>query len=251
MSPFQLVLGDETFVSNQNYAQAGVLVNGNVYGTDGLSYNIFYHPSNYFARGKANYGGISVEYLPTASGVDPRDGDKIRFLTIPSGSTTGSAVTASTAFSIDPNYNVGSGPEPNCEVRNRLTIGQVWFSDGSGTGLRRNTSGQIGLDSSDIRLKTNIETITGSLNIIKSLNGVKYNWTDENEPNFKINNTGSQIGLIAQDVEQILPEIVKLNGVKDYKTVEYDKIVAVLIEAIKEQQQQIDNLQQQINLLKP
>jgi hypothetical protein len=82
------------------------------------------------------------------------------------------------------------------------------------------------------------------------LNGVKYNWTNENEPEFKISNTGSQIGLIAQDVETILPEVVKPNGVKDYKTVEYDKLVAVLIEAVKEQQQQIDMLQQQIDALK-
>jgi hypothetical protein len=151
---------------------------------------------------------------------------------------------------IDVNYNTGTGPEPNFEVRNRLALGQLW--GGTGTAIGRDaTTGQIRSTTSDQRLKTNIQTITGSLNIINSLNGVKFNWTSENDPEFKIGieSSGTQIGLIAQDVEQILPEVVKPNGVKDYKTVEYDKIVAVLIEAIKEQQQQIDNLKTRLDNL--
>jgi hypothetical protein len=250
ISPQQLIVGDQDFKSNINYAQSGVLTQGYLYSLEGLSSNIFYHPSNFFARGKANLGGFSITYVPTSSIVDPADGEKVIFRTMPSGSTTGSAVTSSAALRIDVNYIDGVDNEPNIEIVNRLTLGTTWFADGSGTELQRNGSGQIGVASSDTRLKTNIQTITGSLDIIKSLNGVRYNWTNENDPSFIINNPGSQIGLIAQEVEQILPEIVKFNGVKDYKTIDYDKIVAVLIEAIKEQQQQIDNLQQQIDSLK-
>ena len=132
-----------------------------------------------------------------------------------------------------------------------MSIGTLW--GGTGTAIGRDaTTGEIRATTSDQRLKTNIQTITSSLNIVNSLHGVTFNWTSENDLEFKIGpeQSGIQIGLIAQEVEQVLPEVVKPNGVKDYKTVEYDKIVAVLIEAIKEQQQQIDNLQQQIDSLK-
>jgi hypothetical protein len=252
IAPSQLIVGNENFTSNNNYAQPGVMANGWIYGTDWLSQNVFFGSSQY-GRGVGTIGGVIIGYRQTGSAIPAPDGEKIVFATLTSGSNSSDTGSASlplrTAMRFDCNYDIGSGPEPNVEIANALTIGKVWFSDGSGTELQRNASGQVGLASSDIRLKTNIETITGSLNLIKSLNGVRYNWTSENEPEFIINNTGSQIGLIAQDVQQILPEIVKPNGVKDYLTVEYDKLVAVLIEAVKEQQQQIDSLQQQINAL--
>jgi hypothetical protein len=251
ISPQQLIVGDQDFKSNINYAQSGVLTQGYLYSLEGLSSNIFYHPSNFFARGKANLGGFSITYVPTSSIVDPADGEKVIFRTMPSGSTTGIAVTSSAALRIDVNYIDGVDNEPNIEIVNRLTLGTLW--SGTNTGIGRDSStGQITAVSSDQRLKTNIQTLTGSLNKIKALRGTQFEWTNENDPEFRIGNDafGTQIGLIAQEVEQILPEVVKPNGVKDYKSVEYDKIVAVLIEAVKEQQQQIDNLQQQIDSLK-
>jgi len=253
IAPQQLIVGDQDFKSNINYSNAGVLTQGELYSLDGLSCNLLYvgSPSDFFARGKANLGGFSIRYTPTSSLVDPADGEKIVFRTMPSGSTTGSAVTSSTALRIDVNYVDGVDNEPNIEIVNRLTLGQLW--SGTNTGIGRDSStGQITAVSSDQRLKTNIQTLTGSLNKIKALRGTQFEWTSENDIEFRIGSDafGTQIGLIAQEVEQILPEVVKPNGVKDYKSVEYDKIVAVLIEAVKEQQQQIDNLQQQIDLLK-
>jgi hypothetical protein len=59
---------------------------------------------------------------------------------------------------------------------------------------------------------------------------------------------GRQIGVIAQEVEKVIPEIV--NTADDgYKSVEYAKLVAVLIEAVKEQQLEIDELQEMVNRL--
>jgi hypothetical protein len=96
---------------------------------------------------------------------------------------------------------------------------------------------------SDSRLKNNIVTIKNSLDKVKALRGVEYDW-----------NAGSrkgehEIGLIAQEVEEVIPYIVKerkLPLINDdgelYKTVDYEKIVALLIEAVKEQQIQIDEL---------
>ena len=102
---------------------------------------------------------------------------------------------------------------------------------------------------SDSRLKDNIITLGGALDKIKSLRGVSYTWNSGKRKNT------NDIGLIAQEVEKILPEVITekkmplMEGVDpdtDYKTVNYEKIVPVLIEAIKEQQEQIDKLKKQI-----
>jgi len=111
--------------------------------------------------------------------------------------------------------------------------------------------------SSDCRLKTCIEPITGALSTVTQLCGVCYQLcADEKHEN--------RIGLIAQDVEKILPVVVshttkiveeenpneEPNEYDDLLGIKYDKLTAVLIEAIKEQQTQITCLQQEINELK-
>ena len=59
------------------------------------------------------------------------------------------------------------------------------------------------------------------------------------------------VGFIAQEVEQVLPEVVQTEKtVEGYKSVQYDKVVALLVEAIKEQQKQIESLKIQVNKLK-
>lgn len=90
---------------------------------------------------------------------------------------------------------------------------------------------------SDANLKTNVETLTGSLDAVKSLRGVSFDWLE---------NGGSEIGVIAQEVEDVLPDVVNTNE-DGIKSVKYGNIVAVLIEAMKEQQAQIDELKQKLN----
>jgi hypothetical protein len=85
---------------------------------------------------------------------------------------------------------------------------------------------------SDATLKTNVETLSGSLDAVKSLRGVSFDWLE---------NGGSEIGVIAQEVEAVLPDVVSTNE-EGIKSVKYGNMVAVLIEAIKEQQAQIDEL---------
>lgn len=102
-------------------------------------------------------------------------------------------------------------------------------------GNGRVQSGYSWLTNSDVRYKTNIETIDNSLNKIANLRGVYYK---------VINDTTNktQIGVIAQELEAEFPELV-VNDENGYKSVAYDKITAVLIEAIKEQQIQIEKLE--------
>lgn len=94
---------------------------------------------------------------------------------------------------------------------------------------------------SDIRLKTNVETIKNPIQLVKRLRGVTFDWIESGEHSY---------GLIAQEVEEVIPELVLQNitGTADgdektpIKSVDYSKLVSVLIEAVKEQQSEIDEL---------
>ena len=93
--------------------------------------------------------------------------------------------------------------------------------------------------SSDERLKENIEVIPDAVNKVKQIKGVSFDWKENISD--VTSKTGHDIGVIAQDIEAILPELVTTRD-SGYKAVSYEKIVALLIEAIKDQQLQIDEL---------
>lgn len=86
---------------------------------------------------------------------------------------------------------------------------------------------------SDARVKTNIKTIDNALSKVLALRGVTYNRTD-------LEDKSEQIGVIAQEIKEILPQVVQEN--EGHYSVAYGNIVGVLIEAIKEQQSQIEEL---------
>ena len=92
---------------------------------------------------------------------------------------------------------------------------------------------------SDRSKKTNIRPIQNALDITKQLDGVRFDWKD---------NDKESLGVIAQDVEKVLPELVETSD-DGTKSVAYQNMVAVLIEAVKEQQKQIDRQQELINQL--
>jgi len=90
--------------------------------------------------------------------------------------------------------------------------------------------------SSDKRLKDNIIQISNPIEKIKSIGGYEFDWND-NQSTYE----GHDIGVIAQEIEEVLPELVTTRNT-GYKAVKYEKIIALLIEGIKEQQKQIDEL---------
>lgn len=102
---------------------------------------------------------------------------------------------------------------------------------------------------SDERLKDNIKPIDGTtaLSLINTLQGVRYTWKDHGAAD----KTGEQIGLIAQQVEQSVPEVVKQNKRIDddtiYKQVEYDKLVPLLIESVKTLTARVEQLEAELN----
>ena len=100
---------------------------------------------------------------------------------------------------------------------------------------------------SDFRLKKNINLIPNALNRILNLKGVSFNWRTDEFPKFNFEE-GSNLGFIAQDMENVFPELVRTekNG---YKSIAYDNLTPVLVEAIKEQQKIISNQTAEINAI--
>ena len=86
---------------------------------------------------------------------------------------------------------------------------------------------------SDETLKNNIQPIVNPLNVISKINSVSFNWNNMDKKSF---------GFIAQEIEKILPEIVTETQGK--KALSYTQIIPFLVEAIKEQQKQIDELKE-------
>lgn len=85
---------------------------------------------------------------------------------------------------------------------------------------------------SDERMKKNIQHLTSSLTKVSMLEGVSFDWKTEEYTNRGLSDD-KQIGLIAQEVEKVLPELVK-TGSDGYKSLSYTKLTAVLVEAVKE-----------------
>lgn len=102
------------------------------------------------------------------------------------------------------------------------------------------TNGTI--NTSDARMKKNIESLGYGLQEVLALNPVRYNWID---PSL----TENKIGLIAQEVKKIVPEVVVGDETKETIGMNYSELVPVLINAIKDQQKQIDELKKRIESL--
>lgn len=88
---------------------------------------------------------------------------------------------------------------------------------------------------SDIKFKTNIKTINNALDITNKLRGVSFDWKETNKKSY---------GVIAQEIEEILPDLIK-NG--EVKSVNYNGLIGVLIEAVKELSLEVEELKKQIN----
>jgi hypothetical protein len=112
---------------------------------------------------------------------------------------------------------------------------------------------------SDRRLKENVKPVDNAIEKVLSLNGITYT-PNELAESFGFERNTDVVGLFADEVEAVLPQAVKLapfdqtaEGVsksgENYKTIQYEKLVPLLVEAIKEQQQQITQLQELVNQL--
>ena len=100
--------------------------------------------------------------------------------------------------------------------------------------------------SSDERLKENITTIPDSLEKVKNLRGILFNWKDGYTPKVHPYGTNRDIGVIAQEIQKVLPEVVKENVHNKFLGVKYEKLTPLLLEAIKELSDRIENLENKL-----
>jgi hypothetical protein len=117
------------------------------------------------------------------------------------------------------------------------------------TGEIRATNNITAYYSSDRRIKTNIIRISNPLEKIERINGVEFNWTDEY---LKIRGgidgvfiRQDNIGVIAQEIEEVLPQVV-INREDGIKAVNYEMIIPLLIESIKELKKELDEIKKKI-----
>ena len=151
----------------------------------------------------------------------------------------------------EPKFNLQNYGRPfSTAASSRVNI---FYDDNSGAGTATGNKFQIFGDgdatlagmlteNSDIRLKINIRKISNALSTIGQINGYTYNWKSDNT------NTKTQVGVIAQEVLEVIPGIVKEND-EGVLSVSYTSLVPVLIEGMKEQQEIINSLVSRIEQL--
>lgn len=148
--------------------------------------------------------------------------------------------TTATAFSFNAGTNIMAVYQAN--VTRSLAVGAITPSATAG---RIDASNDVvAYSTSDTRLKKDIKPIEDSLIKLLSISGVNYKW----DPKFNLihgYNDKDDVGVIAQEVLEILPEAVRLNK-NGYYSVRYERLIPLLIEAIKEQQLQIDELKNRL-----
>ena len=133
-----------------------------------------------------------------------------------------------------------SGPSERLHV-----VGNARFT-GVGTAastddLRITTDGTLTMSTSDSRMKQDIETLSNALTQVLQMRGVSFKWKDDVD-------AGTQFGLIAQEVKEVVPQLVfERNGVYG---INYSEMVGFFVEAIKGQQEVIIDLQKQIDEIK-
>lgn len=191
---------------------------GSTNGSNGLVFNRF---SNTFFANTVNVTGTVFANTLNAVGYIYGNG---AFLTgISAGATINDQSTTNFL-----QYPVFTTTTSGTATSLNVATTRVTFNVATGT-----LSATIFNTTSDENKKDNIITISNSLNIVEKLRGVGFNWKDNGRPSY---------GLIAQEVEQVIPEIVETNS-DGTKTLNYDAIIGFLIEAIKDLSAKVGELE--------
>jgi hypothetical protein len=137
------------------------------------------------------------------------------------------------------------------DASSTITALQLDMSEGGNAQFLGNISGSqieasgdvIAFGSSDERLKDNISYIHRPIDKINKIGGYKFTWNDKQDTYL-----GKDVGVLAQEIEAVLPEIVTTRG-SGYKAVKYEKIVPLLIEGIKELDKKIKDIEKNCDCL--
>ena len=171
-------------------------------------------------------------------------------------------------------YTSGIHTPQNFNATGGITVGAYYYKPGTGnlhvegnvaigktsTTQKLDVNGRIksnGVnETSDERLKKNINTISNALSSVQQMEGVFYNWKSPKELEkesidiaLSPNTERLEMGFIAQDLERIIPELVDTDN-EGYKSVQYSKVVALLVEALKEESNKRTDLEKIVADLK-
>ena len=190
--------------------------------------------------------GNNNTYLGNGSGFFNDDGNDNTFI----GYSTGVANHGSGSVFIG--YFAGSKEKDSNKlyIANSDTATPLIYGEFDNDLLRVNGTLEFttGYALSDVRLKIDITPLQGALGKVQALQGVNYKWDIEDNPRRGFADD-QQIGLIAQEVEKIVPEAVRTDS-NGFKAVSYDKLTAVLVEAVKELKAENDQLKLQVEELR-
>ena len=183
--------------------------------TNGQTLTLYYPSSS---QVPVNSGSVEVSLIKGLqnAGVNKR-------LTVFSGS---SAVSSSQGLILDTNNNLGIGVNESSD----LPLSYKLMVSGS-----IKASGTV-VQGSDSRLKEDIYPIDNALSRIENIDGVYFTYKDSGE---------KSIGVIAQDIQKILPEVVSEDN-KGYLSVNYSGIIGYLIEAVKELKTEVEELKSKL-----
>ena len=114
------------------------------------------------------------------------------------------------------------------------------MASGAGTNALKfnTTTGAVTFDTSSARYKNNIRDSIYGLNHVMQMRSTQFEYKD---------NGRSDVGLIAEELQPIIPELVGLNKDGEADSVSYDRMVSVLVKAIQELKAEVDSLKQQLN----
>jgi hypothetical protein len=174
--------------------------------------------------------------------VGAKDGAAFRFSGGTSTSVSGNTITTGNRIGIGTVfYDSTQQPSEALDINGSARFRSIGSTASAGA-LHYTANGTLTTNTSDIRLKENVEPLNNSLEKLLQLSGVTYNWIGQEE---------KRIGFIAQDVEKIIPELVFTNNNTEEKIkgIHQDNLTAILVEAIKEQQKIIEGLKVRISNL--
>jgi hypothetical protein len=252
---FSTAMGLHTYATGTEATSIGRSCNAS--GTSSLAMGIWSSASGsysiamgYNAYAKA-YGSIAMGYHSSAN----------RDFSLATGFGTKANGGSSTAMGWNTNAKsyasvaIGSYNDTTCTSSFSWVPSDPLFVAGNGNGgeasnaltLYKNGNMTIAgtlTQNSDFRLKENIASISNGTVLIEKINPVYFYFKDKNT-----HPAGRQIGIIAQEVKEVLPELVQEDG-RGFLSVDYSKISVVLLQAVKEQQHQITGQQKQIESYK-
>jgi len=163
-------------------------------------------------------------------------------------SGTGTLIQADGQYGLymDTNLNIYLGSSVIAPTEKLDVNGNARFrSIGSGASagaLHYTSTGVLTTNTSDVRLKTNLQPLENTLQKLLDINTYTFNWINEADR--------VDLGMVAQEVEEIFPHLVFSNPVDGYKGIHYDKFSSILTKAIQEQQAIIDQQKNEIEQLK-